>query len=105
MSDSQNLAIRLTDRVARNFSEPSMVHAVLRCVQRLTRLGFSLGPFSRIVRKRGRNTSCGAMRKSKGPAPHAWVFQIVLVVKRVISELTASVADIDLGKKCPCEVG
>src|SRR5439155_25176998 len=35
----------------------------------------------------------------------AWVFQIVLVVKRVISELTASVADIDLGKKCPCEVG
>src|SRR5438309_3620280 len=35
----------------------------------------------------------------------AWVFQIVFVVKRVISELTASVADIDLGKKCPCEVG
>src|SRR5947208_1522363 len=35
----------------------------------------------------------------------AWVFQIVLVVKRVISELTASVADIDLGKKCPYEVG
>src|SRR5207249_6647336 len=45
------------------------------------------------------------MRKSKGPAPQAWVFQIVLVVKRVISELTGSVADIDLGKKCPCEVG
>src|SRR5207244_2789047 len=45
------------------------------------------------------------MRKSMGPAPQAWVFQIILVVKRVISELTASVADIDLGKKCPCEVG
>ena len=35
MSDSQNLAIRLTDRVARNFSESSVVHAVLTCVQRL----------------------------------------------------------------------
>src|SRR5437016_911521 len=34
-----------------------------------------------------------------------WVFQIVFVVKRVISELAASVGDIDLGEKCPCEVG
>ncbi len=44
-------------------------------------------------------------RNDGGFEENSLVFQIVFVVKRVISELTASVADIDLGKKCPCEVG
>src|SRR5438132_12956422 len=50
----------------------------------------------------GSSLSVGTTADSK---KIAWVFQIVLVVKRLISELTASGADIDLGKKCPCEVG